>query len=190
MSSKRTYNLELVACSLFAVTLFFALPVQAQNVTYNLISPLPGGTNQVSGENIFPQYARQLFAFALSAAAVLAFGMLVVGSIQYIASAGNESILKDAKDRIWNALIGLLLALAAWLILNTINPALISNDIQIPKIEPGPGRIDPGPTALAFCINKVNICVAGYSTAEECSANCPKYFPGGNCVTKTECEKH
>jgi len=135
MYSRIAYSLQLTAYSLFITALLLTLPAHAQNVTYNLISPLPGGTNSLSGENIFPQYARQLFAFALSAAAVLAFGMLVMGGIQYIASAGNESILKDAKDRIWNALIGLFLALAAWLILNTINPALVSNDILIPKIN-------------------------------------------------------
>jgi hypothetical protein len=112
----------------------------ATEIQYNLLAPLPGGSNQVSGDQAFSTYARQAFAVALSAAAILALLMLVVGGIQYLGSAESPSRLSDAKDRIWNALIGLVLAVAAWLILNTINPALVSGDFNLPSVNGSTSR--------------------------------------------------
>ncbi len=135
--------------------------VYAEEIPYNLLAPLPGGTNQVSGDQAFSTYARQAFAFALSVAAVLALLMLVVGGIQYLGSAESPSRLSDAKDRIWNALIGLVLAVAAWLILNTINPALVSNDFNLPSLG------------------------GGGSTSQQCFCTCNDGSPG-TIVTKSD----
>lgn len=94
---------------------------------YTLLAPLPGGSEQIpAGTEGFVTYISQLFTFLLSAAAILALVMLVIGGLQYLGSAGNPQMISDAKGRITNALLGLLLAVAAWLILITINPALVS----------------------------------------------------------------
>ncbi len=114
----------------------------AQDTTsYNLLAPLPGGTAQIQDEGGFVTYAKQLFAFLLSAAAILAVLMIVIGGIQYLASAGNTSIISDAKSRMYSAVVGLLLAVAAWLVLYTINPDLVNLRLVVPKINL------PGPTA-------------------------------------------
>lgn len=102
-----------------------------QGTTYDLLAPLPEGDNQLNTEGGFIEYAKQFFPFLLSIAAILAVVMIVVGGIQYTASAGSESAVKDAKDRIVNALLGLLLAVTAWLILYTINPDLIKLQINV-----------------------------------------------------------
>ena len=108
--------------------------------TYNLLAPLPGGEASVPVESGAATYMAQLFWFLLSAAAILALVMLVVGGVQYIGSAGNTSVLGDAKSRIVNALLGLVLAFAAWLILFTINPDLVDFSLDIPTIEIITGR--------------------------------------------------
>lgn len=121
----------LFICALF----FFVFPQVNAETTYKLLAPLPGGSNELPAEGGFSIYARELFWFLLSAAGVLALLMLVIGGVEYVGSAGNTSLLGDAKGRITNALLGLLLALTSWLILNTINPDLVDSTLEIPPIN-------------------------------------------------------
>lgn len=93
------------------------------------IEPLPGVSYGGSREGLFAEYASNAFDISIGLAALLAVLMIVVGGIQYTVTAVSESAKKDAKDRIWGALWGLLIVLSAWLILNTINPDLVSLDI-------------------------------------------------------------
>ncbi|HEA84630.1 MAG TPA: hypothetical protein ENI04_01450 [Candidatus Wildermuthbacteria bacterium] len=53
-----------------------------------------------------------------------AFVMIVWGGIQYLTSSGDTVKTGDAKDRMQKALLGLLIILSSWLILQTINPEL------------------------------------------------------------------
>jgi hypothetical protein len=69
---------------------------------------------------------RGIFVWALSIGGLLALGVIISGGILYIASAGNASLQKDAKDRIFNAVFGLLILAGSFVILNTINPAILS----------------------------------------------------------------
>jgi len=125
--------------------LIFTLAAQGNAAEYNLLAPLPGGSAAIEDSpEGFVNYLSQLFWFLLSAAAILALVMLVVGGVQYIGSAGNTSVLGDAKSRIINALLGLVLALAAWLILYTINPDLVDFSLVIPPINTAPtGSSEP-----------------------------------------------
>jgi len=50
----------------------------------------------------------------------------VIGGVQIIFSGGSAGKVADGKRRITEAIWGLILALAAYLILYTINPDLIS----------------------------------------------------------------
>jgi hypothetical protein len=67
--------------------------------------------------------------------AVLAMVMIVMGGIEYMTDeliSGKEA----GKERIRNAILGLLLALGAYLILNTINPQLLSACLdKLPQAE-------------------------------------------------------
>ncbi|RZN42892.1 MAG: hypothetical protein EFT35_01515 [Methanophagales archaeon ANME-1-THS] len=51
--------------------------------------------------------------------------MLVIGAIQFTASAALPSARSEAKDRMTGAILGLLLLFATYVILNTINPELV-----------------------------------------------------------------
>jgi uncharacterized membrane protein len=73
-----------------------------------------------------------VFTFLIGAAAVLAVIQITTGGIQYMTSNAAGSI-EDAKDKIRQAIIGLLLILATYIILNTINPALVNISIGIPE---------------------------------------------------------
>ncbi len=90
----------------------------------------------------FPGWARFLYPFGLSAAAILAVFMLVFAGVQMMAAVGNPGMIESAKGKIWSALLGLLIAVGSYLILRTINPQLLNLQINAPV---APGSIGGGP---------------------------------------------
>lgn len=110
----------------------FVISVSAdEGVKYSLLQPLPGVGQQVSS---FPEYVKKIIPFILSLAAVLAVVMIVIGGIQYAISEAIDS-KADARDRITQAIFGLLLALLSYLILYTINPQLVNLQLTIPGLN-------------------------------------------------------
>ncbi len=72
----------------------------------------------------FGKYFNALIRIFIGFCAVLAMIFIVIGGMQYMTSelvSGKE----EAKKRIWGAVGGLILALASYAILNTINPQLL-----------------------------------------------------------------
>jgi len=78
-------------------------------------------------------YIAVFYNYAVSVAGIIAGVMIVVAGYQYLSSAGNDSKVKGAKERIKNALIGLAILFSAYLILNTVNPDTLR--LQMPKVE-------------------------------------------------------
>ena len=70
---------------------------------------------------IFKHISKNINRFS----AVLAMVMIVIGGIEYMTSELVSS-KKAGIERITNAILGLLIALTAFLILNTINPNLLN----------------------------------------------------------------
>lgn len=69
---------------------------------------------------------QKIFTWAILLSGTLAVIMIVYGGIQYVVLAGNESAQKDAKEIILGSVWGIVLLAGGWLILNTINPQLVS----------------------------------------------------------------
>jgi hypothetical protein len=76
----------------------------------------------------------QFYQFALLISGLLAFGAIVYGGIKYILAAGNPSGQTEGREWIKSALLGLLLLLGAYLVLNTINPNLTK--LSLPGLTP------------------------------------------------------
>lgn len=93
---------------------------------------IPG--NQLETGKELPSYIRYLFIFGLGAITILALAQMMIGGIQYILSAGNISKKEDAKNTIQQALLGLGLLLASFLLLRTINPDLVN--LKNPTLTP------------------------------------------------------
>lgn len=126
-------------CFLFFIFNFSFSFAQTQ---YNLIEPLPGlgqePLKQVSG---FPEYISRIIPFLLAFAALAAFVQIVFGGILRATSGGNPTAIGDANDRIWQAILGLVLAFSAYLILRTINPDLVSLKFLVPEVTIAPTQI-------------------------------------------------
>lgn len=65
-----------------------------------------------------------VYIFVVGISGLAAFVMIVWAGIQWMTSTGDPTKTSDAKDKIRNALLGLLLILASFVLLQTINPEL------------------------------------------------------------------
>lgn len=107
---------------------------EAENTKYKLLTPLPGGTEGELSEfdttEGLGKYLNLIINLVIGISAVLAVVMIVMGGIEYM---GSELISEkaDGKNKIQNALLGLLIAMGAWALLNTINPNLLNSDVKI-----------------------------------------------------------
>lgn len=112
------------------------------DTTYTPLAPLPGlpGTpfdTLPSDTNPCPfgNYLNIIIKLIIGMSAVLAMVMITMGGVEYMSSelvSGKEA----GKETIRNAIFGLLIALSAYLILNTINPQLLSACLDnLPKAE-------------------------------------------------------
>ena len=91
-----------------------------------LSSPLTLGgkcvpNDPATGGAIFA-YLRMVIQFLSSAVALVIVLMIVIGGIQYITSAGDPGAIKNAKNRIVNAITGLVLFALMFAILNFLIP--------------------------------------------------------------------
>ena len=98
---------------------------------YKLLAPLPGLNSVPVGEtNALGNYLNIIIKLIIGLAAVAAMVMIVMGGIQYMTSE-LPGVKGEGKEKITNAIIGLLIALGAWLILYTINPDLLDTKLNI-----------------------------------------------------------
>ncbi len=111
----------------FLIILFFCASSSARalEVTAYPSIPLPGVTSPTSSSTL-AQVAVYYFAFMIYIAGVIALISFVVGAAGLIISADNPETASNAKDRMKGAILGLLLTLVSFIILNTINTALVT----------------------------------------------------------------
>lgn len=128
----------------FLVILCFSillLPLIASAITLNLDYPSFRGIDLEKDQEL-GQVVAWFYYFVVGISGFAAFVMLVWGGIQWISSAGSPGQIKDARDRIQNALLGLLLVLGSFLILQIINPELtILRTPGLQGLEPTPSGI-------------------------------------------------
>ncbi len=84
----------------------------------------PGETVQVadSASGVF----NQLFALSIRIGAMLAVFMFIWGGLNLITARDNAGNITKGKEKMKNAVVGLLMLLATYITLNTINPQLTS----------------------------------------------------------------
>jgi hypothetical protein len=90
----------------------------------NCVKDALTGELKCSTNTGFGDYLNILIKLFIGICAVLAMIMIVMGGIQYMTSE-LPSMKSDAKGTISRAILGLLLALASYAILNTLNPNLL-----------------------------------------------------------------
>jgi hypothetical protein len=103
--------------------------------------------------------------------------MIVIAGFEWLTAAGDSGKIKHAREKITNALIGLVLALGSYTILNTINPALLSLQLHPIKMV----RLED-----SFSVPYGKFCKVGRDDAA-----CAAATPGAKCIpwapVKPEC---
>lgn len=117
-------------------------PASGTPYHYCYSAPKKAELNVAIGEQKYTlpigDYINLIYTYALGIAAIIAVVMIMIGGAQYvIGSRGNSEEVNAAKDRIRNAVTGLVLLLFAYLVLNTVNPALIRFKVlKLPLLKP------------------------------------------------------
>lgn len=115
-------------------------------LNYQLLEKVPGFESAGSD---MKTYIEALYKLALVIVTLSAVLMLSIGGFMYLTSAGNTAQMASAKGVIFDSLIGLIIALAAWLLLYVINPDFININLRsFSPIKPGAAApANPSPFA-------------------------------------------
>lgn len=71
-------------------------------------------------------YILRFYQFGVAIAGILAVGLIVAGSVYISASGGSPDKQSEGKDMITSAIWGLVLLFGSYLILNTVNPEIVT----------------------------------------------------------------
>lgn len=130
----KNFKTALFKTGLFVVSVlstpFTALA--APQPPYVPLAPLPGmpASFDMTGSGLV-DFLTNLYTIAIGISGVLAVVMLVICGIKMMGTP-SASAKSEAKECIWNAIFGLLLAIGSWTLLNTINPSLLSTTLTAP----------------------------------------------------------
>ena len=161
----------------FLPTLALAAPA-----TYDLLAPI--GT--LSGKVTLTSYLQGVFQTAIGITGVLAVIMIVICGISLMGT-GSVAGKSEAKQCIWNAVFGILLAIGSWLLLNTINPLLLKNDAQLGVSQPA--VVAAPPPATGAPIPNIPGWYFRYKDMNGNTANSPRTNYADACLAMQKIEK-
>lgn len=136
--SKHTAIALALMIALFFGEMVFAQPLELQ------YPQLPGA--ELSQKPLLPDFVKYIYIFSVLAAGFLSVGSSVYGGFKYIASAGSPSARNEARAQITGGILGSLVILGAYILLNTINPQLTIFKIGKPLaqiVAPRESVLDP-----------------------------------------------
>lgn len=121
MIKKKTLLAIIILTGLASVQFCFA----ALEVSYP-----PLGNIKLSSNPSLVDYLKYIFAFTVLISGLIVFGMTISSGLKWLSSSGNISKTTAAKEEMFSSVLGIIIILCSWLILNTINPRLTSFNIS------------------------------------------------------------
>ena len=109
---------------------------------YQYLAPLPDPNNNgkplttfnPADTRAFSNYLNLIIKTIIGLAAIMAVVMITIGGVEYMTSELISS-KESGKDKITGAVFGLVLALGAYALLNTINPDLLKDNVDIQNVN-------------------------------------------------------
>jgi hypothetical protein len=114
-----------------AIILFSLLGILSISPAFAMDFPKIAGIT-VSKTTTAAEFIIYLFNLAIASGAFIAAVVLIMAGVDYVSSKGEPAKIQSAKNKIKNAILGLTILLASFMILNIINPQLTS--IKIDKL--------------------------------------------------------
>lgn len=152
---------------------------------------------EASGANDFRIYIQQFYAFSIGAGILIATVLIMIGGIMWTTSAGNPGRIDKAKGYIIDSIIGVVLLIGAYTILQVVNPNLVNLRLpEFPKIDIALGGClyttnNPAGKTGAKCLNttqtqcesikKEGSPAPQFNKDQRCSALCPENDVDGFC---------
>lgn len=137
---------------LLMVFISLAFNIFAQGKPLEVEYPEVEGQKPEEVTTPIPEYVKYIFNFLIWASGIIALVVLVIGGFQWFTSAGNLERIKEAKERIGAALLGLLILFGSYLILTTINPNLVI--FKLERLRP---IISTLPKGVLVCKEEVEV---------------------------------
>ena len=103
-------------------------------------SLLIGGTSIYESYDNLGAFVNAAFKMTISIGAVVAVAQFVYGGIVYMMTESGAVQMGESKERMQNALLGLIMLLSTYVIFNQINPDLLNLNVnlqQLPETQRG-----------------------------------------------------
>ncbi len=128
-----------------ALTIAASIPLFVSAQGFVPLAPIEGLTKGVAANTEgLATFFNNLYKFLIGIAAVLAIIMIIWGGLQY-ATQDIPGAKQEGKDRILQAIFGLILVLSPVLVFSIINPSILNLSINLPKLDTASGPPgDPG----------------------------------------------
>ena len=147
--------------SLAFLFLGLAPHVLAQN--FVPLAPIPGLTDIQPTSGGLAAFFNNLYKFLIGLAAVLAIIEIIWGGLE-ISTKDSVSKQSDGKERITQAIFGLILVLSPVLVFSIINPSILNLSLNLPpldlKVTPAPAPTQVQPDQFG-CTDNTQ-CASGY----------------------------
>lgn len=160
--------LSIFILQLASLIFLFTIPEISQAQTeFKPQVPIPGldySKVQSSGSTkAIGEYVKGIYKYAIGIVGILAAVVLMFGGVLWLTAGGNNEQITSAKAWIGASLTGLVLALSSYMILATINPALV--DFRVTGID----TVKPTTENAISCCQWADSCADNY-TKEECES--------------------
>ena len=100
----------------------FIFPLLALGQDLEIEYPEISGQKPTTIQTGLPEYVKYIFNFAVAIVGIVAVAVFIWGGYIFLTSSGDLNKLKDGKDRLISALLGMLVLFSSYILLTTINP--------------------------------------------------------------------
>jgi hypothetical protein len=122
---------------LFMVIIFLSLGLASHVFAQGFVplAPIPGLTQGVTADATgLANFFNNLYKYCIGLAAVLAIIEIIWGGLE-ISTQDSVSKKSDGKERITQAIFGLVLVLSPVLVFSIINPSILNLSLNLPKLD-------------------------------------------------------
>lgn len=134
MTSNKLLSLKVLLTALWFGAFLLLAPI-ASAQEFVPLTQLPG-LEFTNSSDTLPQFLNQLYRILIGVAAVLAVLMIMRAGAEIMISQGSVMNNEKAKDRIKNAILGLVLVLSPVIVFGVINPDILKLEFDFSKLQP------------------------------------------------------
>jgi len=116
-----------------AAFLLVSQPIFALELTY----PVLPGIGTLGATATLSQFVAYFFIFILAITGIIGVLVIAISGIKILISAGSPTAISDARERIWNAVLGIILLMFSVVLLRTVNPNLVNPRTSVLPITNG-----------------------------------------------------